>query len=89
MDKNTLTRKIHICTADYDLCHLNAEKYLTFRYHNITFCCFLFVGYERCTYPDEDGYYHYCNIGSCCKKSGTWYCTRLGGSTRYCHSVSE
>jgi hypothetical protein len=39
MAKNTLKRKIYICTADYDLCHLNAEKHVTFHCHNIAFCC--------------------------------------------------
>ena len=40
MAKNTLLRKNYICTADYDLCHLNAEKHLTFHCHNITCCYF-------------------------------------------------
>ena len=40
MVKNALKRKNYICTADYDLCHLNAEKHLTFHCHNITFCFF-------------------------------------------------
>ena len=41
MVKNMIKRKNnYICTADYDLCHLNAEKHLTFHCHNITFCYF-------------------------------------------------
>ena len=86
MDKNTLTRKIHICTADYDLCHFNAEKYLTFQYHNITFCCFLFLGYERCNYGEN---YDHCDTGSCCKIYGFWHCTGVDRSISECDSLSE
>jgi hypothetical protein len=39
MIKNTLKRKNYICTTDYGLCHVNAEKHLTFHCHNIAFCC--------------------------------------------------
>ena len=46
MAKNTLLRKSYICTADYDLCHLNAEKHLTFHCHNIT-CCYFYLQFMK------------------------------------------
>ena len=86
MVKNMLKRKNYICSADYDLCHLNVEEHLTFHCHNITFCCFLFVGYERCTYGTI---YHYCDTGSCCKISGNWYCTGIIYSRSDCDSFAR
>ena len=64
----------------------------TYASYGILVLCICFIqafGSERCTYPDEDGNYHHCSIGSCCKKRGTWYCTRLGDSTTDCQSFSE
>ena len=80
--KNMIKRKNnYICTADYDLCHLNAEKHLTFHCHNKTFCYF-------CLQVMKGTRDYYCTTGFCCKRNGQWDCVRSTHSS-YCDSLVQ